>query len=146
MNLRYTLIGIVLLLLAGCATTETVKQKKDPFDGMDFETILAKANEGNIRAKVKVARMYDAGDGVEKSPVRSVNWTRKAALEGDPEAETMLGLAYARGIGGYGKSPLEARKWFTKAANKGNSKAMELLSSMMMAGEGGEKNQEEAAK
>ena len=89
MNLQYTLIGIVLLL-AGCATTETAKPKKDPFDGMDFETILAKANEGKIRAKVKVARMYDAGDGVEKSPERSVNWTRKAALKGDPEAETML--------------------------------------------------------
>ena len=146
MTLRYPLIGMALLLLAGCATTETAKPKKDPFDGMDFETILAKAKEGNIRAQVKVAIMYDTGDGVEKSPVRAVSWTRKAALKGDPEAETLLGISYARGLGGLGKSPLEGRRWFTKAANKGNSKAMEFLSSMMMAGEGGVKNQEEAAK
>ena len=145
MNLIYPLIGLALLL-AGCATTETAKPKKENFDGMDFETILANANEGNLRAQVKVARMYDNGDGVEKSPVRAVSWTRKAAIKGDPEAETMLGLAYARGIGGLGKSLLEARKWFTKAAENGDVNAMQFLSGMIMDGEGGEKNPEEGAK
>ncbi|MDH5478723.1 MAG: sel1 repeat family protein, partial [Nitrospinota bacterium] len=49
-------------------------------------------------------------------------WFRKAAEQGDPEAQESLGLLYAEGSG-VKKDLAEAEKWLRKAADLGNENA-----------------------
>lgn len=54
--------------------------------------------------------------------VRLVKWYRKAAEQGDPDAQYNLGMCYAKG-NGVNKDIPEAIKWYRQAAKKGNEKA-----------------------
>ena len=55
-----------------------------------------------------------------------MNWFRKAADQGVPEAQANLGLAYAIGLG-VPKNPQEAVRYASKAAQRGISQGQESL-------------------
>jgi TPR repeat protein len=52
-----------------------------------FESLQAKANEGNPQAEYYLGKMYSRGVGVKKDPDQAINWLNKAAFVGVLEAE-----------------------------------------------------------
>ena len=69
------------------------------------------------------------GDGVERDPEAAVEWYRKSAEQGLPEAQTALGDIYAKGIG-VAADPEAARAWYEKAAAQGHAPAQSRLAAL----------------
>lgn len=63
-----------------------------------------------------------------KNYTEAAEWYRKAAEQGNAEAQYSLGDCYMAGIG-VTKDATEAVKWFHKAAEQGNKIAIEALES-----------------
>ncbi len=62
---------------------------------------------------------YGDGDGVPKDYKEAVRWYRKAAEQGDADAQDSLGSLYANGDG-VPHDYKEAVKWFRLAADQGD--------------------------
>ena len=67
--------------------------------------------------------MYDHGRGVEQNDAEAVKWYRKAAKQGNADAQFNLGWMYQDGRG-VEQNDAEAMKWYRKAAELGNVWAM----------------------
>lgn len=61
-----------------------------------------------------------------KNYTEAVNWFRKAAEQGDVNAQALLGSMYYDGVG-VTKNLSEAKKWFEKAAAQGNEESKSIL-------------------
>jgi TPR repeat protein len=62
--------------------------------------ILIKAAEaGNAVAQLRLALMYDQGDGVPVSAKTAFMWYNRAAALGEPESQNQMGIAYEMGLG-----------------------------------------------
>jgi hypothetical protein len=72
-----------------------------------------------------------------------VRWYRKAADQGNANAQYNLGVAYDNGEGVL-KDEAEAVRWYRKAAEQGNSLAQYNLAGAYINGEGVPKNEAEA--
>lgn len=72
--------------------------------------------------------MYGTG-GQTKNEAVGVEWYRKAALQGDCEAQYYLGRAYEDGMG-VAVDRTEARKWYGRAADQGKQLAANALMRM----------------
>ncbi|MCB1615745.1 MAG: sel1 repeat family protein [Pseudomonadales bacterium] len=55
-----------------------------------FQILLPLAEQGVLEAQQKVARMYFAGNGVEKSHDQYLYWLQQAADQGDKYAKAKL--------------------------------------------------------
>ena len=104
--------------------------------------------------------MLEEGESVTENDedavkqTRELVETRKAAEQGDAEAQFNLGRMYKNGDEGVPnegvpnegvpKNDVEAVKWFRKAAEQGDTKGQYLLGWMYANGEGVPKNDEEA--
>ena len=105
-------------------------------------------------ARMKAKSMFDNGKGVPKDEVEAAKWCRKAAEQGDADAQHNLGLMYAKGEG-VPKDVVEAYAWFLLAkANgenlerpNGKEEVSELIFSLekMLTAEQVEKGQARAA-
>ena len=62
--------------------------------------IVTKAAEaGNAVAQLRLALMYDQGDGVKQSSRAAFDWYSRAAAQGEPESQNQIGLYYELGEG-----------------------------------------------
>ncbi|MCP4233755.1 MAG: sel1 repeat family protein [Aestuariibacter sp.] len=86
--------------------------------------------------------MYTVGRVVLKDEVEAFKWYRKAAEQGQADAQMLLANIYVEGIGVL-ENYKEAVKWYTKAAQKGHIEAQYTLGLMYVKGEGVEKNERE---
>jgi TPR repeat protein len=80
--------------------------------------------------------MYNiGGQGVPQDYAEAVKWYRKAADQGNAEAQFWLGAAYYlnRGVP---QDYAEAVKWYGKAADQGNAAAQASLGAMYSVGQG----------
>jgi TPR repeat protein len=64
--------------------------------------------------------MLFRGDGVTRDVDEARQWYEKAAEQGMPEAQTVLGDFHAMGIGGVPADAEAARSWYEKAAAQGH--------------------------
>jgi len=55
------------------------------------------AEAGNALAQLRLAMMYDKGDGVPRSGRAALNWYTRAAKQGEPAAQDQLGQLYEEG-------------------------------------------------
>ena len=62
--------------------------------------------------------MYKNGYGVSQDDSEAVKWYRKAAEQGDADAQYNLGWMYKNGYG-ISQDDSEAVKWFRKVAEQG---------------------------
>jgi TPR repeat protein len=62
--------------------------------------------------------LYYFGDGVDKDKAQALSWMRKAAEQGNSEAQVKLGLSYEIGDG-LPKDAVEAYAWYNLAAASG---------------------------
>ncbi len=62
--------------------------------------IVTKAAEsGNAVAQLRIALMYDQGDGVPRSSKSAFKWYSVAAAQGEPESQNQVGIFYELGEG-----------------------------------------------
>ena len=66
------------------------------------------------------------GQGVKQDKQEAVKWYRKAAEQGDPDAQCNLGVCCANGEG-VKQNVQEAVKWFRQSAEQGNENAKKAL-------------------
>lgn len=78
---------------------------------------------------------YETGSGVDKNAKTAAAWYRKAALQGQSNAQVNLGLLYAKGEG-VAKDDAEAQRWYRMAAQGGNVDGMFLLGQVLVEGRG----------
>ena len=83
--------------------------------------------------------MYVEGQGVSKNPPQGATWLRKAADQGQAEAEAKLGTMYMEGQG-VPEDYAEALSWSGKAADQGNADAQHTLGILYATGHGVEKD------
>ena len=122
MKRRFTAIAVVFCAAVGIAVLGTLIATGFFFD---------KLEKGNAA--------YRAGDYPQ-----ALAWYGKAADEGDAEAQAMVGILYARGLG-VERDDAQALQWFFKAANQGSARALSLLGDMYSGGRGVQKDDEMAA-
>jgi TPR repeat protein len=72
---------------------------------------------------------YDQGLGVSQNDAQAVKWYRKAAKQGNADAQYNLGWMYANGLG-VEQNDAAAAKWFGKAAEQGDKDAQNALEVM----------------
>jgi TPR repeat protein len=69
---------------------------------------------------------YAKGDGVPKDVAEAAKWHRKAAEQGDADAQFTLGVMYASGEGVV-KDTVEAHAWWNVASALGHERAKKGL-------------------
>jgi TPR repeat protein len=87
--------------------------------------------------------MLDQGRGVDKDQTEAVNWYRKAADQGNAQAQNNLGVSYENGWG-VAQDYAEALSWFLKAALQGNVAAQRYAAVLYWDGKGTAQNYEES--
>ncbi len=105
----------------------------------DFDAAVSEwkplAEQGNIKAQVYLAFMYENGKGVPKDYRAAIKWYTASAEQGDASAQNNLALMYDYGKG----APQDykaAMKWYTASAEQGDASAMLNLSKMYEEGKG----------
>ena len=83
------------------------------------------------------------GRGADRNEQEAARWFRLAAGQGYAQAQTNLGLMYARGQG-VPQDDREAAKWLRQAADQGRAVAQVNLALMLMNGRGMPRNLERA--
>ncbi|NOZ37380.1 MAG: sel1 repeat family protein [Gammaproteobacteria bacterium] len=78
---------------------------------------LPLAHNGNSKAEFFLGMLYESASN---DRYKALYWYRRAAEQGDREAQHNLGLAYARGLGVKKNIP-KAIKWWRAASMKGNT-------------------------
>ena len=74
--------------------------------------------------------MYYNGFGVKENHEEAAIWFRKAAEQGNPEAQYVIGQMYYYGVG-VKEDHAEALIWFRKAAKQGHIRARVLRDKML---------------
>ncbi len=89
------------------------------------------ASAGDADAQYNLAQAYKRGRGVAADPVQAEALYRKAAAQGQPQAQAALALMlYGGGARG------EALPWFEKAAARGEPRAQYVLGTALFNGDG----------
>lgn len=92
-----------------------------------FEMVLDRAKAGDVHGQYCVGRWFARGEsGVVKDLAQAVEWYRRAAEAGDPDAQSDLGRCYEMGDG-VSKDAAQAVAWYTRAADAGNTSAQNDL-------------------
>jgi|GEM_PF-115207 len=86
--------------------------------GEAIVALQALAEDGSAEAQYRLAKLYEAGEGVEADLSAARRWTERAALAGNPSAMHDLGVYLARGEG-VETDPVAAFRWFRQAAEHG---------------------------
>ena len=73
-------------------------------------------------AQFNLGVMYEFGEGVPKNNAEAIKWFRKAAEQGNAEAQNNLGHMYEEGQG-VTQDFVEAQMWYNLAAAKGDENA-----------------------
>ncbi len=63
------------------------------------QIVTRAAEAGNALAQLRIALMYDQGDGVRQSSKTAFLWYARAAALGEPESQNQMGIAYETGLG-----------------------------------------------
>ncbi|HON95242.1 MAG TPA: tetratricopeptide repeat protein [Deltaproteobacteria bacterium] len=98
---------------------------------------LLPAQQGDAKAQLFVAYLYETGQGVKQNYAKAAQWYGKAARQGNPEAQTQLGDMYRQGKG-VPQNYVLAYMWLDLASQQGSRQARELkknVSSRMTAGQ-----------
>ena len=102
-----------------------------------FDNLVKSANNGVASAQYALAEHCLNGDGVAKNEAEAYKWYRKAAEQGQINAQYMVGRYLEEGWGNVCVNECEAVKWFRKAADQGCDEAKEKMAEYYEEGKGG---------
>lgn len=129
MSLSRLGVGFLLSLLCVCGALEAQQQPS-------IEQLKSRSEAGDKNATRALAEAFYLGrGGVEQDYVQAAHWYRKLASQGDPAAQTSLGLMYARGLG-FPRNMAEARRWWSLAAAQNDPGAQHNLGMIYLEGAG----------
>jgi len=84
--------------LPGAALFDQAGERFQAGDHAGAALIVQKAADaGNAVAQLRLALMYDQGDGVPRSSKEAYAWYARAAAQGEPESQNQMGLSYELG-------------------------------------------------
>jgi TPR repeat protein len=114
-------------------------------DAVDLGALKARADAGDRKATRVLAEMYYVGrGGVAQDFAEAARWYERLARQGDPRAQTSLGLMYARGYG-VAKNMDAARRWWSFAASQNDPGAQYNLGVIYAEGDGVAQDHKQAA-
>jgi|SRR5688572_6618677 uncharacterized protein len=135
---RASLLACGLLIFA-CASGAAAQDK------INVEDLRIRSAAGDKSAMRQLAEMYYVGrDGVEQDLGEAARWYERLARQGDPRAQSSLGLMYARGYG-VPKDLEVARHWWSFAAAQNDPGAQYNLGVVYATGEGVPRDYKQAA-
>lgn len=151
-NKRYSMYAktlSVLLLFFSTLTFAGEKEAKIAIEKGDYPTAIkeytALAEAGDATSQLILGVAYSMGEVVPRDEKLAEQWARKAALQGKPEAQYLLGYAYEFGDKlGLTKDYLLAANWYRKAADQGSVEAQLRLGLLYYEGLGVKQNYYEA--
>ena len=119
---------------------------KRPFTAIVFCAAVGIAVLGTLIATGFFFDRLEKGNAAYRAEdyKQALIWYSKAADQGNAEAQAMVGILYARGLG-VERNDAQALQWFFKAANHGSARALSLLGDMYSGGRGVQKDDEKAA-
>ncbi len=110
----------------------------------EVQKLKAEAEAGKVDAQVALAKKLQwGGDGIFADDGAALGWWRKAAEQGNAEAEAELGMRYVT-ANGMDADFAEAKRWLEKAAAKKRAEAFFWLGAMSDDYAQGERNPAEA--
>jgi hypothetical protein len=80
--------------------------------------LLASAKAGNPIAQLRMAMLYEAGDGVARDKRESFAWYLRAAQAGEPGAQSEV-AGYYEEADGVAENWVAAAQWYQQSANQG---------------------------
>lgn len=114
---------------------------EDASAGAALAQLRLLAEEGSARACARLGRALHFGDGVPRDPKAGLEWSLKAAKEGEPLALTTVGLYYQSVEGNHA----EAIRWFRRGAAQKVASSIGNLGLMYLHGWGVDADDKEAA-
>lgn len=83
----------------------------------EIALIIDAAEAGSAVAQYTLGEVYTEGNGVPQNASKALNWYRKAAEQGAPDAQKKIGYLYEFGspVSGVQEDKAEAAIWFRKA-------------------------------
>ncbi len=94
---------------------------------IEFSTMKAKAEQGDLKAQYRMITLYGMGQGTKLDLTEAARWCRKAAERGHPGAQFYLGEMLRQGVG-VSEDSREAFSWYLKSAQQGSAEAERALS------------------
>ena len=110
-------------------------RKAEIIDGvikLDLNQTKECAEKGNIRAQKDLGIAYASGRfGIAQDLDEALKWEKKAALQGDPEAQYDVGLSYS-----VREDYEKAMEWYLKAAEQNYARAQLYIGMLYAYGNG----------
>ncbi len=131
-----------LLTTLANAQTPTIPAPTTPslctyaYQPVSSQTLLKKAEAGDVNAQCILGFAYYLGSFVQKDQAQSLRWTTAAAGQGSALAQALLGFFYDLGIG-VERNDVTAVKWYQLSAAQGNAVGQNNLGLMYLEGRGG---------
>jgi TPR repeat protein len=97
------------------------------------------AESGDATAQFQIANILWKGEGVQENDLEAKKWFEKSALNGNPEAQEIIGGIYFQRYPFEGVDEYDVKKaiyWYNKAAEKNNVDAMTELATIYWFGKG----------
>ena len=150
--MRIVILMVVLLTIAGCGESAPGSNTDDDArparstslnsqfgsgpqsPEAKFAEMKRKAESGDAKAQLGLARMYYNGDGTTKDDAKAAEWNRKSAEQGNDFAQYKLGEMYDKGEG-VPRDAAKAAEWWQKAAAQGNQSAQDSLKQLAASGQ-----------
>lgn len=110
-----------------------------------FAAYAEQASDQNGMAMLRMAQMFEAGEGVAASRTRALTWYRRAAAHDVPEAHFRIGQMYETGIG-VPRNYAEAVRAYREAADLGHAGGLIALANLYADGSGAMPDTSEAAR
>lgn len=107
----------IFLSLSLLVSTPTLAQTEDT--PPNVQHLEQEAAEGDVKAQLKLALLFDAGQEVEQNTDLAIKWYTKAAEQNSISAQYNLAQIYENGYG-VPQDVEEAIRWFTKSATLGH--------------------------
>jgi TPR repeat protein len=126
---RIFIIGLLVVLHSAYLFLDPLHLRAYPTDdgssSTEFRENLMPAEQGDAKAQVFVAYLYETGQGVNQNYSKAAEWYSRAARQGNPEAQTQLGNMHRIGRG-VPQNYVLAYMWFELASRQGSKQAIEL--------------------
>ena len=103
---------------------------------LPFDKQMKLAKVGDVDAQYLVGLAFETGEGAKADEAEAARWFRKAALQGNVEAQYHLALLVSKGAKGLKQDWPTALKLFQDAAAKGHASAMNALGRAYQTGTG----------
>ncbi len=129
---RIILIASVVVLHSVClffCLLPLFAYSSDEGSSTEFRENLLPAQQGDAKAQVFVAYLYETGQGVNQNYAKAADWYSRAAQRGNAVAQTQLGNMYRLGKG-VPQNYVLAYMWLDLASRKGSTQAVKLKRSV----------------